>query len=98
MVLQQAWDRLFEMAALDDKAQHSSVTNTALNSPNLSGDEMSREKDASPSHLEESTGPATQTTVTYTEGIDPEKERKLIRKIDRYVIPWVSHRPIFLGG
>lgn len=89
------------MATFDDaKVQHRSAMNVPSDSPNLSGDELSREKATHPSHLEDSAGTATTTTqggVTYTEGIDPEKERKLIRKIDLYVIPWVGH-PSNLAG
>lgn len=55
-----------------------------------SGEELN-EKDIHPSHLENNAGatPTTRGGVTLTDGIDPEKERKLIRKIDLYVIPWV---------
>lgn len=61
-------------------------------SPALSGDELSNnEKKTSPSHLEETIGetPTTAGGVTYTDGIDPVKERKVVRKIDAFVIPWV---------
>lgn len=61
-------------------------------SPARSGDDSStNEKHTSPVHVENAVG-ATNTTaggVTYTDGIDPVKERKLVRKIDAFVIPWV---------
>ena len=49
-----------------------------------SGDEKYDEKDVNPSHLERSSQDPTDPNWN---GIDPVKERKLVRKIDLYVVP-----------
>lgn len=75
--------------AIPGDARDANARTTATDSPTHSGDEFSNnEKANQPSHVEK----AAETRgagITYTDGVDPEKERKMLRKIDAYVIPWV---------
>lgn len=65
-----------------------------------SGDDLSNnEKSYDSAYLEDNKVDGTTATadggITYTEGIDPDKERRVVRKIDRFVVPFVCMLYLF---